>query len=221
MGAAWAIAPPTSPVPLESPYLGGTLEVGPLIDRARADGLSVETFDPEITTELRLSGAIGAVAEGRAEAGPRALGHRSIIAVPSPADVRDRINLLKGREPWRPLAPVACPEYAPRLWPDQGRRALYMVGAAAVSAHGQKVMPAVIHVDATTRPQILPSGAAPVVESLLRALQKAGLPPVMVNTSLNGRGEPIIDSAAQAIDALKNLGLDFLILGEHLVRPPH
>jgi carbamoyltransferase len=73
-------------------------------------------------------------------------------------------------------------------------------------------------VDATTRPQVLPAGAAPVVESILRELQQAGLPPVTVNTSLNGRGEPIADSAAQAISALHDLGLDFLILDAHLIR---
>jgi len=220
LGAAWAIAPPACPVPLQSPYLGGTLDAGPQADQARADGMHVEPFVPEVAAELLLHGAIGAVAEGRAEAGPRALGHRSIIAIPRPAGVRDRINVLKGREPWRPLAPVTFPDYAPRLWPGQGSRALYMVGAATVSAHGQQVMPAVTHVDATTRPQVLPSGAAPAVESILRQLQQAGLPPVLVNTSLNGRGEPIIDSAAQAVDTLKGLSLDFLILGQHLIRPP-
>jgi hypothetical protein len=220
LGAAWAITPPARPVPLESPYLGGALEAGPQADRARANGLHVESFSPEIAIELLLKGAIGAVAEGRAEAGPRALGHRSIIAVPRPADVRDRINLLKGRERWRPLAPVTLADYAQRLWPGQGRRALYMVGTATVSAHGQLVMPAVTHVDATTRPQVLPSGAAPAVESILRQLQEAGLPPVVVNTSLNGRGEPIIDSAAQAVDTLKGLGLDFLVLDQYLIRPP-
>jgi carbamoyltransferase len=218
LGAAWAIAPPARPVPLPSPYLGGTLETGPQIDQARADGLHVEPFDPATAAALLLDGAIGAVAEGRAEAGPRALGHRSIIAIPRPAGVRDRINVLKGREPWRPLAPVTLPDYAPQLWPGQGTRALYMAGAAAVSAHGQQVMPAVTHVDATTRPQVLPVGAAPVVESILRELQQAGLPPVTVNTSLNGRGEPIADSAAQAIGALHDLGLDFLILDAHLIR---
>ena len=218
LGAAWAITPPARPALLPSPYLGGTLEPGPEADRARAGGLQVEPFDPGVAAALLIDGAIGAVAEGRAEAGPRALGHRSVIAVPRPAGVRDRINLLKGREPWRPLAPVTLPGYAPQLWPGQGSRALYMVGAAAVSAHGQEVMPAVTHVDATTRPQVLPPGAAPVVESILRQLQQAGVPPVTVNTSLNGRGEPIIGSAAQAVDALHNLGLDFLILDEHMIR---
>ena len=220
LGAAWAIAPPARPVPLESPYLGGTLEAGPQADQARADGLRVEPFVPEAAAELLLDGAIGAVAEGRAEAGPRALGHRSIIAIPRPAGVRDRINALKGREPWRPLAPVTFPDYAPRLWPDQGRRALYMAGAAIVSAHGQQVMPAATHVDATTRPQVLPSHAAPALESILGQLEEAGSPPVLVNTSLNGPGKPIIDSAAQAVDTLKDLSLDFLILGPHLIRPP-
>jgi carbamoyltransferase len=218
LGAAWAIAPPARPVPLQSPYLGAALEAGPAIDLAQAGGLHVEPFDPAAAAELLLDGAIGAVAEGRAEAGPRALGHRSIIAIPRPAGVRDRINAVKGRERWRPLAPVTLSDYAPRLWPDQGSRALYMVGAAAVSAHGQQVMPAVTHLDGTTRPQVVPPGAAPIVESVLRCLQEAGVPPVLVNTSLNGRGEPIVGSAAQAVDALHDLGLDFLILGEHLIR---
>jgi carbamoyltransferase len=93
-----------------------------------------------------------------------------------------------------------------------------MAGAAAVSAHGRQVMPAVTHLDGTTRPQVLPPGAAPIVESILRCLQETGVPPVLVNTSLNGRGEPIVGSAAQAVDALHDLGLDFLILGEHLIR---
>ena len=95
-----------------------------------------------------------------------------------------------------------------------------MAGAAIVSAHGQQVMPAATHVDATTRPQVLPSGAAPAVESILGQLEKAGFPPVLVNTSRNGPGKPIIDSAAQAVDTLKNLSLDFLILDHHLIRPP-
>jgi carbamoyltransferase len=204
---------------LDSPYVGTMLEAGPHADQARAGGLHVELFAPEIVAGLLLTGAIGAVAEGRAEAGLRALGHRSIIAIPCPAAVRDRINMLKGREPWRPLAPITVPEYASRLWPGQGSRALSMVGEASVSAHGQEVMPAATHVDATTRPQVLPSGAAPSVESILRHLHQVGLPPVLVNTSLNGPGEPIADSAAQAIGTLKSLGLDFLIPGAHLIRP--
>ena len=83
LGAAWAIAPPARPVPLQSPYLGAALEAGPQIDRAQAGGLHVEPFDPAAAAALLLDGAIGAVAEGRAEAGPRALGHRSIIAIPA------------------------------------------------------------------------------------------------------------------------------------------
>lgn len=81
-------------------------------------------------------------------------------------------------------------------------------------------MPAATHVDATTRPQVLPSHAAPALESILGQLEEAGSPPVLVNTSLNGPGKPIIDSAAQAVDTLKDLSLDFLILGPHLIRPP-
>jgi len=84
--------------------------------------------------------------------------------------------------------------------------------------HGLDVMPAAVHIDGTTRPQILPSGAAPVLMGMLEALREAGLPPVLVNTSFNGLGEPIVNTAADAVHSFRELGLDFLVLGDWLVR---
>jgi carbamoyltransferase len=219
LGAAWAVCPPAKAALLESPYLGTDLRVGGEVDALRADGFAVDAFSPDTVVDLLAAGAVGAVAEGRAEVGPRALGHRSIVALPAPAVVRDRINARKGRERWRPLAPVTLPWYADRLWPSQGARELYMIGTADVTDHALEVMPAAAHVDGSTRPQVLPAGQAPVVEALLTGLAAGGLPPVLVNTSFNGRGEPIADSAADAVRAFRSLGLDFLVLGDHLVRP--
>jgi carbamoyltransferase len=218
LGAAWSICPPARAGLLESPYLGSAIAGEGEARRLRDDGCAVSELALQAVVELLLDGAIGAIAEGRAEVGPRALGHRSIVAVPRPAAVRDRINRLKGREPWRPLAPVTLPEYAGRLWPSQGLRELYMVGTAIGTDHAREVMPAALHVDGSTRPQVLPPGQAPVLEGLLRALADAGLPPVLVNTSFNGPGEPIVDSAADATSGFQRLGLDFLVLGDQLVQ---
>lgn len=217
LGAAWQVSPPAEPGLPVSPYLGPALRVGTEPDTLRAAGFTVAPFIPEAVVDRLLAGAIGAVAEGRAEVGPRALGHRSIVAVPRPAATRDRINAIKGREPWRPLAPVASADHARSLWPDQGCRALYMVGSAVVSSRARTEMPAAAHVDGTTRPQVLQPGWAPVVESLLAALSRGGHPPVLLNTSFNGPAEPIVGGAADAARSFVELGLDFLVLGEQLV----
>jgi carbamoyltransferase len=220
LGAAWSVCPPRERALLESPFLGSDLVLGHQLDQLREDGFRVCDLAADAVAALLADGAIGAVAQGRAEVGPRALGHRSIIALPRPATVRDRINTIKGREPWRPLAPVTLPEYQARLWPSQGLRERYMVGTAVVSSVGRQVMPAVTHVDGTTRPQVLPPQQVPVLESVLRGLSAGGLPPVLVNTSLNTRGEPIADSAADVVRTFLSLGLDFLAIGDHLVLPP-
>lgn len=218
LGAAWFLRPPVTTALLDSPYLGTDLEPEWELGQLRADGYRVEDFSPEAVVDLVADGAIGVVAEGRAEVGPRALGHRSIVALPTPASVRDKINAIKGREQWRPLAPVTLPAYADRLWPSQGLRELYMIGTAHVTDHARRVMPAVTHVDGSSRPQVLHPGQAPVLESLLTALPGRGLPPVLVNTSLNGPGEPIADSSADVVATFRGLRLDFLVLGDNLVR---
>ncbi|MGH3886921.1 MAG: carbamoyltransferase C-terminal domain-containing protein [Pseudonocardiaceae bacterium] len=95
-----------------------------------------------------------------------------------------------------------------------------MVGGSVVSAHAREVMPAAVHVDGTTRPQVLPPGQAPIVESLLNELRAADTPPVLVNTSFNGTGEPIVDSAVDAARSFQDLGLDFLVLDRQLILSP-
>jgi len=218
LGAAWSVCPPARAGLLESAYLGSPIVLDGEPRRLREEGCTVSELTLSAVVDLLMDGAIGAIAEGRAEVGPRALGHRSVVAVPRPAAVRDRINRLKGREPWRPLAPVTLPEFAARLWPSQGLRELYMVGTATGTDLARDTMPAALHVDGSTRPQVLPPGQAPVLEGLLRGLAGAGLPPVLVNTSFNGPGEPIVDSAADAVAGFQRLGLDFLVLGDQLVQ---
>jgi carbamoyltransferase len=217
LGAAWTVSPPAARALLDSPYHGTDVTLGAELAQLHEAGFAVRPFASEPVIDLLLAGKIGAVAEGRAEIGPRALGHRSILALPRSARMRDRINTIKGRERWRPLAPVTVAGYAPLLWSSQGLRELYMVGSAVVSSRGRRELPATTHVDGTTRPQTMPAGHAPVVESLLAGLAAGGAPPVLVNTSFNGPAEPIVDSAGDAVRTFVQLGLDFLILADCLV----
>jgi carbamoyltransferase len=218
-GAAWTLRPPSEQRRLMSPYLGTQLDSG-YADLARHHGHRLTEFDPKRVAHLLASGLIGAIVEGRAEIGPRALGHRSIIARPHPSGMRDKVNLRKGRELWRPLAPVTTDQYADKLWPRNGARDLFMTGNTFVSELARAQMPAAVHVDGTTRPQRLPSSHAGVVSDILKAVEAGGDPPILINTSFNGPGEPIVDSAAHAISAYDRLGLDFLVLGDSLMERP-
>jgi carbamoyltransferase len=95
------------------------------------------------------------------------LGHRSIVALPRPAAVLASINDRKGREQWRPLAPVARRGGSEGLWPDQGSRSTFMTGSAMVGERAHTDMPAAIHVHGRTKAQNLEPGTAPALESIL------------------------------------------------------
>ncbi|WP_310729057.1 carbamoyltransferase C-terminal domain-containing protein [Streptomyces sp. N2A] len=183
-------------------------------------GLVRADLDIDELTGLLLDGQVGAVAQGRAEVGPRALCRRSIIAVPDTADVNTRVNALKNREQWRPFAGVTRPGYGAQLWAQQEYLSLYMLGAAKATELGRQVAPGVVHVDGTTRPQVLHGNEAPAVGAALDALERHGAPPVLLNTSFNDKGEPIVDTAADALRAFRAMDLDFLVLGDDLYRKP-
>lgn len=212
LGAAWYVAPPRQALAPLTPYLGsevGTPSVVP-------DTWNRADLDVDAVVDRLLGGEIGAVAWGRAEVGPRALGHRSIIALPSDEATRDRINDLKGRERWRPLAPIALPEVNGRLWTGEATLQRYMLGAAQVTEDGKARIPATVHVDDTARAQVVTDDVG-VVGTILLGLQKAGLEPVLINTSFNTRGEPIVDRADQAVMAADAIGVDFLVLEDQLL----
>ena len=232
LGAAWHVCPPrTTGAPL-SPYLGAE-PAGSGAASGRADpldGLVRAAFEPDRVAELLLDGRIGAVVEGRAEIGPRALCHRSILALPRPRRLARRLNGVKHREPWRPFGPVAPPSMAGVLWQDQAALHRYMLGAAHVTAEGDAAWrgagwgpaagaaaaPAGVPGAGPPRPQSL-AGAAPAAAAVLEALERAGAPPVLVNTSFNDRGQPIVNTADEAIETFRALGLDFLLLEDRLV----
>ena len=146
IGAAWAVCPPRVAVEMD-PYQG------PVVGSPTGDvaGWTKAELTPQAVADRLVEGQVGAVAAGRMEVGPRALGHRSIIAIPSSEAVRDRVNTMKGRELWRPLAPIGLEGANGRQWTGSSRLQRYMLGAAEVTEQGLADIPAAVHVDRTAR----------------------------------------------------------------------
>ncbi|MEJ7583613.1 MAG: carbamoyltransferase C-terminal domain-containing protein [Acidimicrobiales bacterium] len=211
LGAAWAVAPPLAPLEPLSPYLGSDVETPSEVP----DGWSRAPLDAGAVVHRLLRGQVGAVAWGRAEVGPRALGHRSIIALPAETAMRDHINTIKGRELWRPLAPIGAAEADGRYWTGERSLQRYMLGAANVTDLGRERIAATVHVDGTTRAQV--ADDAGLVTEVLAGLAADGVDPVLINTSFNARGEPIVDSGDDAVRAAGSIDVDFLVVGDALL----
>jgi carbamoyltransferase len=126
-----------------------------------------------------------------------------------------RLNAIKSREPWRPFGAAALRPRAPALWQARPHLSDYMLAGTPVSDAGRERMPAAVHVDGTTRPQELDPDCDDVLAVLLREWgDRAG--GALINTSFNGRGEPIVSSVADAVACFRGLGLDFLVLDDEL-----
>jgi carbamoyltransferase len=219
LGAAWAVAPPRAPGPPLDPYLGRRITTAEIDQALSQYDLPSRMFSPDHVGERLLAGQLGAIVTGRAEIGPRALCHRSVIASPHDPLTRDRLNLAKGRELWRPLSPVGLAACEHTYWMANPTLHTYMLGASQVTDRGCKEMPAAVHVDGTARPQIITDQAEPIW-AVLDHLRRSGAPPILINTSFNVRGEPIVDTAEGAIRSALTIGLDFLILDDRLVDLP-
>lgn len=174
--------------------------------------------------------------EGRMEFGPRALGHRSILADPRDPDVQQELNLrVKGRESFRPFAPAVLEEHAAE-WFGLDEPAHYMVMTAELTAahrHGAEVrpsapsgvevpqlesqIPACTHIDGSARVQSVPAQRADGFRMLLEEFEDRTGCPVLLNTSFNRAGEPIVCSPDDAVASARAAGLDLLVLEDCLV----
>ncbi|MDR6864744.1 carbamoyltransferase C-terminal domain-containing protein [Phycicoccus sp. 3266] len=156
--------------------------------------------------------------DGRSEYGPRALGHRSLLAHPGYATNLERLNDVKGREQFRPVAPMVLAERAAELFDEGPIPSPYMLFVHRVAAEWRDRIPAVVHVDGTARIQTVDDDTTPHVAALLRAFeQRTGLP-VVVNTSLNTAGRPMVDTPREALELFGSAPVDALVLGPHVVR---
>jgi carbamoyltransferase len=154
--------------------------------------------------------------QGRMEFGPRALGGRSILAAPIHAEMQARLNEIKDREDFRPVAPVVLEEEAAN-WFENGGSSPFMLFVYDVKPDKADKIPAVRHVDGTARIQTINRGQHPLYYDLVKAFQKRTGVPVLINTSFNTRGEPIVCTPRDAVECFWTAPLDALVIGSFLL----
>ena len=160
--------------------------------------------------------------QGRFEWGPRALGNRSILANPGKAEMKDVVNTkIKFREPFRPFAPSVLMEKASDYFdlPDASRHypARYMLYVMDVHESKRDKLPAITHVDGTARLQTVSADVSPRYYRLIEQVGQATGLPVVLNTSFNLKGEPIVNTPLEAYSTFNRSGIDMLVLGEHVI----
>jgi carbamoyltransferase len=173
----------------------------------------------EAAAEVLAGNGVVAWFQGRSEYGPRALGHRSLLANPSHPDNLQRMNDIKGRESFRPVAPMVLLERAAEIF-DGPLPSPYMLFTHRVRPGWRERIPAVVHVDGTARIQTVDARDEPGVAGLLRAFERRTALPVVVNTSLNTAGRPMVDDPRDALECFGSAPVDALALGPFLVRRP-
>jgi carbamoyltransferase len=158
--------------------------------------------------------------QGRSEYGPRALGHRSLLAHPGRRANLARLNDVKGREQFRPVAPMVLAARAAEIFAGGPLPSPYMLFVHDVAPAWQDRIPAVVHVDGTARVQTVDPAAQPLTAALLTAFeQRTGLP-VLVNTSLNTAGRPMVDDIRDALECFGSTPVDLLAIGPFIIRRP-
>ncbi|MEV5433640.1 carbamoyltransferase C-terminal domain-containing protein [Streptomyces sp. NPDC052701] len=155
--------------------------------------------------------------QGRSEYGPRALGHRSLLAHPGHAGNLERLNDVKGREQFRPVAPMVLADRAAEIF-DGPLPSPYMLFVHDVAPAWRERIPAVVHVDGTARIQTVDPGREPLVARMLSEFERLTGLPVVVNTSLNTAGRPMVDDPRDALECFGSSPVDLLAVGPYAIR---
>jgi len=175
-----------------------------------APGLTARQVDKPawFLAEQLAAGKIAGLFQGRLEAGPRALGNRSILASPLIPDVAGRLNAaVKFREPFRPFAPVILAEHAPTYF-RLGQPSPFMAIAMPATSLAREKVPAIVHANGTARVQTLARAENPFLADVLDRFTELTGVPVLINTSLNVKGKPISGTPQMAIDIVPEQGSD-------------
>ena len=205
----------------DHPFWGPSVNGSELARVAQEDGHCAEEFEDsalidQIAGDLASNRIVGWM-EGALEFGPRALGHRSILTAPHTTEMRDRLNReIKYREPFRPFAPVVPAEAAGRYFdipPGGTRLARFMSGVFPVRPEWRSRLKAITHVDGTARVQVLEPAMAPRLHALLEAYGRRTGIPVLLNTSFNLAGEPIVNRAVEGYSTFLRSKIDVLVAG--------
>lgn len=186
--------------------------------------ISVRSFDSlgetcQAAAQLIGAGRVVAWYRGRMEFGPRALGHRSILADPGHPEMRDRINaMVKMREAFRPFAPAVTVEQVDRYFDvPAGTELPYMIMVVPVREPHRAELPAVTHVDGSARVQTVSARDNHDFHVLLRAVGQATGREMVLNTSFNVKGQPIVNTPREGIETFLNTGIDYLFLDNALI----
>lgn len=209
----------------DHPFWGPPVNAQELARAAREDGQKIEELEDGILIERvadeLAAGRIVGWMEGACEFGPRALGHRSILAAPHAREMRDRLNRdIKYREEFRPFAPVVAMDAADRYFelpPGGLRLARFMSGVFPVRPEWRDKLGAITHIDGSARVQVLERDMAPRLHALLEAYGRRTGIPVLLNTSFNVAGEPIVCRALEGYSTFRRCGIDALVAAPVLV----
>lgn len=183
------------------------------LDYRRLDDVAAETA--RLLADDRIVGWF----QGRMEFGPRALGARSILASPIDPGMQARLNEIKDREDFRPVAPAVLEERAAD-WFVEARPAPFMLFTFDVQPERAVQIPAVCHVDGSARVQTVARSQHPLYHQLLLEFEALTGVPVLVNTSFNTRGQPIVCTPRQAVECFWTSPLDALVIGSYLLEKP-
>ncbi len=207
-----------------TPYLGNPIDEPAARRFATYSGLPAQYLPDgaiiEATAQALADGKIIGWMQGRAEFGPRALGNRSILADPRSPHMMDKVNrVVKFREAFRPYAPAILDEHG-ATWFEHYQDTPYMDRTLRFKPEMRSKVPAVVHVDGTGRLQSVTGERNPRFHALLTAFhQKTGVP-ILLNTSFNVMGKPIVNSVEDAFGVFMGSGLDALVIGDTFFSKP-
>lgn len=206
---------------METTALGARLDVAQASAIAKEMGLRVQRVaNPAeaVASELMRDRIVGVVS-GRCEWGPRALGARSILALPQEMSMRTRLNRsVKMREEFRPFAPAVLASRVSEFFDTTADDMTpFMTTVAQVREDRRGALEATTHVDGTARVQSVSQGSSPLLHEVLTQLDTSGVAPVLLNTSLNGAGEPIVGGATDALAFFMRHSIDVLFVGDLLI----
>src|SRR4051794_33524353 len=205
--------------PMHTAALGRGWDDEALAARLRTAGVAFERPDDLADAVAEVLAGDGVVAwfQGRSEYGPRALGHRSLLADPRRAENLEKLNDIKGREQFRPVAPMVLAERAAEIF-EGPMPSPFMLFTHGVRPGWAERIPAVVHVDGTARIQTVDRGQEPLVARMLEAFEARPGVPVVVNTSLNTAGRPMVDDPRDALECFGSSPVDALVIGSFIVR---
>lgn len=204
----------------KSPYLGYQYTDSDIEEALKAAKIPYSKANDiyEDVAQALFQGQIIGWFQGRMEFGPRALGARSILADPTKPEMKEKINAeVKHREPFRPFAPSVIRERSNDYF-DIDVEVPYMLKVASVRPEMRDKVPAIVHVDGTARVQTVNADIAPEYHRVISRLGELTGHPIVLNTSFNVMGEPIVESPRDALRCFFSTGLDVLAIGSFIIR---